>query len=244
MGCTVLLLAAAYLWGIQTVLTLEYVHMGRKPEILWITPQSLLNLAVSQTEGTKLSNAGFEFEVPWNDLNAANITRRDSVAVFIFRSGIGISFLSPGTNLISGMKTQSPSSEALEGVRRLLGDSATQSDYALRNAILDASPEMLKPWISKREAIRVRTLLSIKESIDSGHGGTGIFRIGANDWKGFQFDDPVQKPGRVLIDLYDSQDHHIEMVFQTPKDASTEVTQADINRAIGTLRAVGPDISQ
>jgi hypothetical protein len=39
---------------------------------------------VSQTEGSKLSHVGFEFEVPWNDLDAESITKRDNIAVFIF----------------------------------------------------------------------------------------------------------------------------------------------------------------
>jgi hypothetical protein len=61
--------------------------------------------------------------------------------------------------------------------------------------------------------------------------------------EGFQFDDPSQTPDRVQIDMYDSQDHHIELVFKSKKDAKKEITQADINRAIGRLRAVNLGVS-
>jgi hypothetical protein len=243
-GSLALLLVAAYLWGFQTIMAVEFRYVTKKAPILWKTPQPLQDLTVSQAEGAKLSHVGFEFEVPWDDLNAEQVMRKDNIAVFIFRSGIGISFFGPGKDLISIIKTQAPSREATAGLEQLLGESATQSDYALRNAILEASPEMLRPWIPRREAIRIGTFLSIKGSIDSGHGGTGIFRIGANGWKGFQFDDPAQKPDRVQVDLYDSQDHHIMMIFQSKKDAKKEITQADVNRAIETLKTLAPDISK
>ena len=127
--------------------------------------------------------------------------------------------------------------EATEALRRVLGENATRSDYDLRKAVLEASPRMLKPWISRNEAIRVGTLLSIKASIDSGHGETGIFRIGANAWKGFQFDDPTERPEKVQIDLYDTHNHHVEMIFKSRKNANVKVTQADVNLAIETLKA-------
>jgi hypothetical protein len=60
--------------------------------------------------------------------------------------------------------------------------------------------------------------------------------------RGFQFDDHSQTPDRVKVDLYDSH-HHIELVFKSKKDAKKEITQADINRAIGRLRAVNLGVS-
>jgi hypothetical protein len=38
----------------------------------------------------------------------------------------------------------------MAGLEQLLGETAMQSDYALSNAILEASPGMLRPWISGR----------------------------------------------------------------------------------------------
>jgi hypothetical protein len=84
----------------------------------------------------------------------------------------------------------------------------------------------------------------MKAGVESKHGLTGIFRIGANGWKGFQFDDPAQNPKSVQVDLYDSQHRHIVMIFKSKEGARTKVTQADINLAIGTLRELGAGSSK
>jgi hypothetical protein len=72
------------------------------------------------------------------------------------------------------------------------------------------------------------------KAISSVGGETGLFKASANDWKGFQFDDPAKQPKKVTLELYDSQDRHVEIIFVTKKDA--DITQADINRALETLK--------
>ena len=163
--------------------------------------------------------------------------RVNNIAVFIFHSGIGISFFGPALSPMTDANAQPQSAAIKEGLKRILGEDATRSDYALRNAVLEATPQKLKPWIPRIRAIQLATLLSIKGSVESIHGQTGIFRIAANDWKGFQFDDPAKSPKGVQVDLYDPRDRHIVMVFKSKEGAQTQVTQADINLAIETLRA-------
>ncbi|HXY26171.1 MAG TPA: hypothetical protein VEI73_16085 [Candidatus Acidoferrum sp.] len=155
-----------------------------------------------------------------------------------------MTFFSPDREPISELETRSPNLEVMAGLRQVVGESAARSDYEFRKAVLEANPGMLTIWISKKEAIQAATLLSIKDSIDSIHGETGIFTVEANGWKGFQFDDPAQKPKRVQVDLYNSQNQHIRMIFQSKKDAQMELQQGDINLVVGTLRAVDHESSK
>jgi len=70
----------------------------------------------------------------------------------------------------------------------------------------------MKPWMSRREAVRTSMLLTSK-AISSIGGDTGLFSVQANDWKGFQFGDPAKRPKTITLQLYDSGDRHIEITF-------------------------------
>jgi hypothetical protein len=212
-------------------MAIKFRSMAKKSPILWMTPLPLETTEASRATGTKLSNDGYEFEVPWKDLETDKVVRRDNIAAFVFRSGIGITYFGLRNNggLISLLQGRQA------GLGRILGEDAVQSDYALQKATLDQTPGMLTPWISRRDAARISTLLNIK-LIDEREAATGIFRLEINGWKGFQFGDPARKPNHVTLNLYDSQYQHVRIIFARAKDAQTEVTQLDINRVVQTLR--------
>jgi len=67
--------------------------------------------------------------------------------------------------------------------------------------MLDVTPEKLKPWMSRSEAVQVATLLNLKTWMLS-DGGTGIFRIATQNWTGFQFGDPAHNPQHIRLELY------------------------------------------
>lgn len=98
--------------------------------------------------------------------------------------------------------------------------------------------------MSQREAIR-QTFLLLLKAMSSVGGDTGLFEIEANGWKGFQFDDPEKLPKRIALELYDSQDRHVEIIlFRAQNTPKAGITQADINRVVETLRAVDQPTAQ
>jgi hypothetical protein len=60
----------AYLWffGTQTFFALEALNVARKLPFVKRTPVVLSDVAVSQESGMNLSYFGYDFEVPWTDL--------------------------------------------------------------------------------------------------------------------------------------------------------------------------------
>jgi hypothetical protein len=46
--------------------------------------------------GTRLSDAGFSFAVPWDDLDSEKTKYIGKLAVFVFRSGRAMNFFPPG----------------------------------------------------------------------------------------------------------------------------------------------------
>ena len=119
-------------------------------------------------------------------------------------------------------------------LRQLFGSDVTRTDYIFRRTMLEMTPSQMKPWTSQRDAIRGSFLLLLK-GISAVGGETGIFSVSANGWKGFQYDDPTKKPKRVTLELYDSQDRHVEIVFSSGKSDDSAFSQEDINRVLLTL---------
>ncbi len=241
-GGIVMVLVTGYLWGFQTLVWWQYKHNYAKGlPILNLTPQSLRNAAASSAEGMKLSHAGFEFEVPWADIDKEKTKVAANLAVFTFRSGRVLMFYGPSPkheDLLSEFEKQMGDKEK-QNLRKLFGPEATRTNYAFHEAMLEETPAELRPWMSYREAVRSSMLLMAK-AISSVGGETGLFRAGAHGWKGFQFDDPAKQPKKVTLELYDSQDRHVEIIFMGKKNSGFDITQADINRALVTLTPVNP----
>jgi hypothetical protein len=69
----VVLVCVAYLWffGFQTLIVLEARYLARKTPAVSMAPAQLADFSISRSPGRKLSYFGYEFEVPWNDVDEA-----------------------------------------------------------------------------------------------------------------------------------------------------------------------------
>ncbi len=240
-GSIVLVVFAGYMWGFQTVVWWEYKGFSKKTPILKLTPQDLPNVAPNQAEGMKLSHAGFEFEVPWTDLDPQKSKFVKNIAIYGFDSGRVLEFFGPGPDK-EGLLSAAEKSMGDTGGRlqALFGEEATKSDYAFRRTLLDQTSDELKPWMNQRKAVRVSMLLMIK-GIASVGGETGLFKVEQHGWKGFQFDDPNKQPKRVTLELNDDKDQHLEIIFIPGKKADAAITQSDVNRVLQTLAPTSAD---
>jgi len=204
-------LVVGFLFGFQTLLTLELRSEVKRNPILSLTPTPLPIVDAAPSKGTVVTHSGYSFDVPWSGVGSKQTKNFDVMEVYSFGSGVGSTFTGPDPkrgDLIDTVKKNIGGEKTIT----LFGPGTTKSNYAFHKAILGLTPSAMKPWMSRREAVRTSMLLTSK-AISSIGGDTGLFSVQANDWKGFQFGDPAKRPKTITLQLYDSGDRHIEITF-------------------------------
>ncbi len=213
--------------------------VSRENPVIRQVPQSLLTTSASAAPVSKLSYAGYDFEVPWSDLENEPRVLTNGAALR-FKSGMGLLFLtSPPKELVSSLCEEAV--KAKPGTVRLLyGDDAVRSDYDLKRVMLETTPGKVNLFSSRRDVIRNSMLLILKISTLSKDAESGIFSISNERFKGFQIGNPEMHPQKVIVDLY-SDDGSVELVFRQ-QEGKLSISQADVNRVIQTLRRTGPPL--
>lgn len=228
--------SVALLWGFQTANYLSYRHRAKRFPVLNYRPVALQNAAVNRDSGMTLAHRGLSFEVPWTGLNQEKSKIVGTWAIFSFDSGVVITFCAPSSNgedLRDVLAEQFGVSQ--DKMVTSLGIEADSTNYALHRALLNATVSDLRPWMGWRQSMRMGVVLMFK-AISSVGGDTGLFSVAANDWKGFQFDDPIRSPRRVTLELYDAKDKHVEISIAHRLDMKNPPAQADVNRILHTLQ--------
>lgn len=225
-----------YLWffWFQIGMLILNRYSYRKMPIASMTPVELTDHRIASGDGSTLSSFGYVFEVPWQDIDTQNV-RREAMVLIPFRSGLEI--------LVGHGSTHSLVDTAIENTktdprhfRAEYGDQAAQSDYEFLRLALNATPGSIRLVDSKQDVARTTTLLIFKVLLVP--GDSGIFMVQANDFKGFQYGDPSKHPKRITVSLY-SAAGGIEFSFARKDMQPLAISQAEINRAIQTLRYNG-----
>lgn len=230
----------AYLWffGVQTLFILETRRVARKEPIVWTTPVPLLDLSMSPAPGKKLSYFGYEFEVPWNDIERTRVIGTNK-AIIVFRSGNVISFWSgPPNELISTLQSDGKIDQKSLG--QIFGDEAVQSDYALKRAILGTTPAKFSLLTPKRLAIQQWMFFTMKATTLPPHAESGVFSLSTNEFKGFQYGRPQSPPKHLSVELFKS-DGHVDIIFGQKLDGSTTISQAAVNRIVQTVHKLSAE---
>lgn len=233
---TVILSIGAYGWffWFQTLMLIQTYYSYRNIPIVSMTPVELTDHSVAPGEGSKLSCFGYEFEVPWQDVDTPNIQRKAMVLI-PFRSGLDI-LVGHGSTHALVDTAMSETKNSPQRFRAAYGDLAAQSDYEFLKLALNSTPSSVRLFDSKENVLRKSTLVLFKAILVP--GDSGIFDVQANEFKGFQYGDPNKHPKRVTVTLY-SAEGGIEFIFAQKDMKPLAISQADINRAIHTLRYSG-----
>ena|SRR5207248_2407196 len=227
------LLCLIYVWffGAATMFALEARYVGWKMPVVKKTPTELPDQSIAQGSARKLAYFGYEFEVPW-EVDEAKSKQVGQLQLVEFRSGISlvISRSAPKEFVTTFLQTN-PS-----GMRGLYGENVFQSDYLLKEMILEVTPKKVGLLTPQKEAVGSAMLVIIK-GIMMPHGGeSGIYRIQTGDFLGFQFGDPRNRPRSLTVEIYDG-DGGLGFIFtQRPNGSAPASTQAEINRVIQSLR--------
>ncbi|HUK30961.1 MAG TPA: hypothetical protein VLV89_07595, partial [Candidatus Acidoferrum sp.] len=227
---------AVYLmfFGVQTYLVWEAHRAAWREPIYWAKPVELSNLSVSKASPKKLSYFGYEFEVPWDDIDTEKTRVHTSGnAIVAFRSGITIWFRSKPPNGLVSMVLNDHNVDQ-KSLGQLLGNEAAQSDYTLQRAAFEMTPDQLSIFKSRKKAVQEWTLLNMKGALLLKGAESGLYFLTTGEFKGFQYGNPQDSTRHLSIELFRS-DGHLDIFFGQKLNAPTTISQADLNLVVQSI---------
>ncbi|MGD0841443.1 MAG: hypothetical protein ABSA32_09825 [Candidatus Acidiferrales bacterium] len=231
-------LGVAYAWffGAQTICTLSVRYMGRRSPVLFETPAQLRDSSVSSTPHAHASCGGYDFELPWNDVNEKRSRSGPTTCVTAFQSGNAFVFMSSAPRSFADFLANELKVDPSALQRAVVGETS-QSDSGLVRTILETTPSDVKPFMSKRRAARDGWLLFIK-GIATPSAKSGIFEIHTPDLQGFQLEAAESRPFAITEELF-GNDGEVDLTFgQKVGGSAPAITQAEINRIIQSIRKI------
>jgi hypothetical protein len=231
-------------FGVQTYLVWEVHQAARKEPGYWIKPVPLTNTAISQTAGTKLSDLGYEFEVPWDDIDRekTRVASPDKIAVIMFRSGKGILLWKhPANEFVTDILAGQP--DERNAALQIYGRDVIKSDYNFERASLDLTPDGLSIFDSRRESVRKNILFFLKARALLPESASGIFLFDTSEFKAIQCGDPKVRPKHLDVELF-SDDAKFMITFVNPPNGTGSISQEDVNRVAQSIHKVGTQMSE
>lgn len=257
-------LCVIYLWffGVATMFALEARYVAWKIPMVKETPVELPDQTIAQGVGRKVAYFGYEFEVPWEideakskELGQYN-PQPQKEHFIAFRSGNRLtvfriaprefvnSFLSMGKAVETRCASPDRDDEAsalmwitcdIGAHKALYGEDVLQSDYSFKEGVLGTTPDKVGLLTPRKEAVASAMLLVIKGIMMPGGSESGIYRIRAGDFRGFQFGDPRSRRPLVL-EIYNEEGGFTFIFAQRESGSEPPIPQAEINRVIHSLR--------
>jgi hypothetical protein len=226
--------------GVEWVfpVAVSFISARKAPRVAGVVPTELKDKSVSQVPGSKLSYFGYEFEVPWKDLDdtQTELLPKDSSdknrADLHFRSGLR--FILTAVPPKEFEKTFSENTHtSLQDFEASFGN----SDYGFLKTVYEFSPHKMHHWsLSSSVHAREGLLLILKSIIPSKAAESGIFYVDNQSYKGFQQGSPGARGTPIILDLY-SDDGGIDLIIlRTYSNDEEVVTQPGLNRIIKSLR--------
>ena len=225
---------------------LSFDAARKAPPAARVVPTELKDLSVSQVQGTKLLYVGYEFEIPWNDLDPSQTRSvpkdHPEMVALVFRSGLHLIVSASPPRMLPNESAREwkLSPQKLES---FFGRGTSQSDYSFLENLYEFTPEKMHRWgFSPSVHYREQMLLMLKIVVLSGRSAdTGIFNIQNQSYRGFQLGDPQAHPRRVTVQLY-SDEGSFEITFADDDGRGlVAVTQPELNRIVQSLRRVPKD---
>ena len=212
-----------------------------------VVPTNLRDQSVSQVKRAKLSHLGYEFDVPWNDLDGSKTELfpkdkpQKSRVVLSFRSGLKLIVTSVRPHEMADEFMRGDIKMSAQAFAAVFGQQAADSDYAFMKRVFEFSPDKMHPWaLSTVVASREQVLLLTKTIVPSKPAETGIFNVHNASYQGFQQGNPEIRQDALLLNLY-SADGGVEMIFLQKNYANSHgVTQPEINRIVESLHKAVP----
>ncbi|HEX4783973.1 MAG TPA: hypothetical protein VH350_06495 [Candidatus Sulfotelmatobacter sp.] len=222
-------------------IALSFYAAKTAPAAVNVVPTELNDRSVSQAAGLRLSYVGYDFEVPWSDLDQTQtkLYPQDSAekneAVLTFRSGLKVTIIAvPARQFVRDFSSDFNVGPHI--VNTSFGRGGVASDYVVASNIYNFSPATMHYWsLSPQVHYREDVMLSMK-SLLPGAAEHGIFNLQNAGYRGFQQGNPQVRQDTVLLNLY-SDDGSVQIkLSQKDYRNPAGVTQAEINRVVQSLQ--------
>jgi hypothetical protein len=233
----VVTLAVIFVAVYGIVVASSFYAAKKAPAVARIIPTPLKDKSVSEAPGTKLSYFGYEFEVPWSDLDEtqAKLYPKDKPEKckvdLRFRSGLRL--------LVTAVPPREWAKTFVTEFKipPQKVDAAIKSDYSFVRNVYEAAPDRMHHWsLSLDVHTRETFWLTIKSVALLNSAASGIFNLQNQGYKGFQQGNPQVRQDGIIVDLY-SDEGNVDMIFlQKDYKNSAGVTQPEINRIVQSLR--------
>jgi hypothetical protein len=229
------IIAGTYAWyfGFATIALVEARYTAKQVPIVRKVPVPLTHSAQTESQGRKVAFCGYDFDVPWSDLNDSKTKSSPTKRVMYFDSGLvlAVTCIPPrtfvNTFLSEGKITPGD-------FRQVYGDDALQSDYALTRLMLETTPNKITLRAAPKDASAALAMLIVK-SLATPPADSGMFLLHSDEFDGFQYEDPTMHPKRILVDLC-APNLSFEFAFLLNYEgASPHISQSDINRIVQTV---------
>ncbi|HET7892540.1 MAG TPA: hypothetical protein VFL34_13500 [Candidatus Sulfotelmatobacter sp.] len=220
---------------------LSFYAAKKAPATASVIPSDLADHSISQAPGLRLSYAGYQFEVPWSDLDDTQTKlypqngAEKNEAVLTFRSGLRMMVMAvPARQFVR--EFSSDFNPAPHIVNTSFENGSVASDYVIASNIYNFSPAHMHYWsLSPEVHYRENVMLSMKSMLP-GSAEHGIFNIQTAGYRGFQQGNPQVRQDTLLLNLY-SENGSVQIKFwQKDYRNPTGITQAEINRVIQSLQ--------
>jgi hypothetical protein len=229
---------------------LSYHAANTALPITRVVPTDLKDWSISEASGSKLSYFGYEFEIPWSDLDEIqtklypNDKPNKCKVDLHFRSGLRLILTAVPprewvNGLAGGFKVSPQSMESS------FGQDAMKSDYSFVKDLYQFSPNTMHHWTqSSRVYSREQFLLMLKSMALVKSAESGIFNIQNQSFKGFQEGNPLVRQDGIIVHLFSDQGS-VEVIFLQKDYRNPQgIAQPEINRIIQTFRKVTPVSSE
>jgi len=231
-----LVLVAVFLWffGASTGMAFQARFIGWRVPVVKKTPVQLADLSLSSTAGGKFSFSGYDFDLPWDDLDPSKSKLVGKMQVLVFHSGNTI--LVSRSHARDFVRVVLHSGFDRDSFESIYGPDPLHSDFAMYQTVLRATPAQVTPFLPKSEAAARLTILSIKAIAVPGSPDTDLLAIRSPNFPGFQFGDPNKHPSTIVLDLF-SDDGGLEFTISSKNNGlAPPITQPALNRIIQSAR--------
>jgi hypothetical protein len=227
-----LVLAYVWIYGRATFLVWRMKKEAAENPMLAMVPVPLSDHSISTAPGTTVAEFGYQFEVPWK-MNEPK--RENSLAIFESQSGEEIVIFWDPAKKQGFVRTMKDSlGIPIKDMAQLYGAQTIQSSYDFDRALLNTTPSQLTYILPGKKVVRTAVLLMLKP-LGTLDAQTGLYSFETDHLRGFQNGDP-KKTKTVMVEVFDAQDHEFQFAFGNRSYPKGDLTQADINRFLQTLR--------
>jgi hypothetical protein len=236
---TVVVIFTVVRWAADLALT--FYAAKKVPGVAKVVPTELTDDTVSPAHGTKLSYLGYDFEIPWTDLDESKTElypkdKPDKTAVVLtFRSGLRlrVTAFTPGewATLFATDFKLSP-----QQFEQFVGHEGAKSDYVFLRNLYEFTPDKMHYWAwSSSTHAHDAMVLMLKSIAPAKAAETGIFNVQKGSFRGFQQGSPAARPDQLLVTLY-SDDGNVEFtLWQKGYKNPAGITQPEMNRIVQSV---------